>query len=209
MNFVSTSCSLHLAKMEFLENKHEMQAFLGQAEFKIKSWIIKYGRQESVDLMLRDYAVSSGLVFSLLFLSNTRAKCAKTICVKFSIQNFKTLQHFLTILTSSVKTYHGYILFVVSSSVVCGGATFLWDLRDVLPVPEAVGRGLCQCRQHRFAQSLYSLDKFGWPPFINRKLYIFASSYFLTTRFLTWNNQDITIFSLSNEMHLKKKKPQS
>lgn len=88
MNFVSTSCSLHLAKMEFLENKHKMQAFLGQAEFKIKSWIIKYGRQESVDLMLRDYAVSSGLVFSLLCLSNTRTKCAKTICVIFSIQNF-------------------------------------------------------------------------------------------------------------------------
>lgn len=158
MNFVSTSCSLHLAKMEFLENKHGMQAFLGQAEFKIKSWIIKYGRQESVDLMLRDYAVSSGLVFPLLFLSNTRAKCAKTICVKFSIQNFKTLQHFLTILTSSVKTYHGYILFVVSSSVVCGGATFLWDLRDVLPFPEAVGRGLCQCRQHRFAQSRFTMQ---------------------------------------------------
>lgn len=62
MNFVSTSCSHHLAKMEFLESKHKMQAFLSQAEYKIKSWIIKYGRQESVESMLRDYAVSLGLV---------------------------------------------------------------------------------------------------------------------------------------------------
>ncbi|XP_039981906.1 nesprin-1-like [Xiphias gladius] len=55
MNFVSTSSSIHLAKMEFLENKHHMQAFLTLAETKLKSWIIKYGRQESVDLMLHNY----------------------------------------------------------------------------------------------------------------------------------------------------------
>lgn len=59
MNFVSTSYSIHLAKMEFLENKHHMQAFLGLAETKLKSWIIKYGRRESVELMLHDYVVSS------------------------------------------------------------------------------------------------------------------------------------------------------
>uniref|UniRef100_A0A3P8WQC3 Calponin-homology (CH) domain-containing protein n=1 Tax=Cynoglossus semilaevis TaxID=244447 RepID=A0A3P8WQC3_CYNSE len=46
---------IHLAKMEFLENKHHMQAFLGLAETKLKSWIIKYGRRESVELMLHDY----------------------------------------------------------------------------------------------------------------------------------------------------------
>lgn len=59
MNFVSTSSSIHLAKMEFLENKHHMQAFLTLAESKLKSWIIKYGRQESVELMLHNYVVSS------------------------------------------------------------------------------------------------------------------------------------------------------
>lgn len=42
-----------------------MQDFLSQAEFKIKSWIIKYGRQESLELMLRDYAVSLRLVCPL------------------------------------------------------------------------------------------------------------------------------------------------
>uniref|UniRef100_A0A3P8TDH7 Calponin-homology (CH) domain-containing protein n=1 Tax=Amphiprion percula TaxID=161767 RepID=A0A3P8TDH7_AMPPE len=55
MNFVSTSSSIHLAKMEFLENKHHMQAFLTLAESKLKSWIIKYGQQESVELMLHHY----------------------------------------------------------------------------------------------------------------------------------------------------------
>lgn len=58
MNFVSTSSSIHLARMEFLENKHLMQAFLTLAESKLKSWIIKYGRQESVELMLHNYVVS-------------------------------------------------------------------------------------------------------------------------------------------------------
>uniref|UniRef100_A0A3P9N9W5 Calponin-homology (CH) domain-containing protein n=1 Tax=Poecilia reticulata TaxID=8081 RepID=A0A3P9N9W5_POERE len=55
MNFVSTSSSVHLARMEFLENKHHMQAFLTLAESRLKSWIIKYGHQESVELMLRNY----------------------------------------------------------------------------------------------------------------------------------------------------------
>lgn len=45
--------------MEFLENKHHMQAFLSLAESKLKSWIIKYGQQESVELMLHSYIVSS------------------------------------------------------------------------------------------------------------------------------------------------------
>lgn len=59
INFVSTSSSIHLAKMEFLENKHHMQAFLTLAESKLKSWIIKYGQQVSVELMLHNYIVSS------------------------------------------------------------------------------------------------------------------------------------------------------
>ncbi|XP_074471049.1 nesprin-1-like isoform X2 [Sebastes fasciatus] len=47
--------SIHLSRMEFLENKHHMQAFLTLAESKLKSWIIKYGRHESVELMLHNY----------------------------------------------------------------------------------------------------------------------------------------------------------
>ncbi|XP_028460432.1 nesprin-1-like [Perca flavescens] len=55
MNFVSTSSSIHLCRMEFQENKHHMQGFLTLAESKLKSWIIKYSRQESVELMLHNY----------------------------------------------------------------------------------------------------------------------------------------------------------
>lgn len=44
-----------------------MQAFLTLAESKIKSWIIKYGRQESVELMLHDYVVSSVIVLLFIF----------------------------------------------------------------------------------------------------------------------------------------------
>lgn len=46
--------------MEYLEYHHHMQAFLSLAESKLKSWIIKYGRQESVEMMLHNYVVSSG-----------------------------------------------------------------------------------------------------------------------------------------------------
>lgn len=60
LNFVSTSSSVHLARMEYLEYQHHMQAFLTLAESKLKSWIIKYGRQESVEMMLHNYVVSSG-----------------------------------------------------------------------------------------------------------------------------------------------------
>ncbi|XP_061126959.1 nesprin-1-like [Syngnathus typhle] len=57
LNFISTSCNIQLAQMEFLKHKHSMEAFLTQAESKLKSWIVKYGRQESVEQMLRDYVV--------------------------------------------------------------------------------------------------------------------------------------------------------
>lgn len=67
MNFISTSSTVHFVKMEFLENKHHMQAFLTLAESKVKSWIRKYGRQESVELMLQNYIVRSGFEFFLCF----------------------------------------------------------------------------------------------------------------------------------------------
>ena len=59
INFVSTSSNVHLAKMEFVENQHQIQAFLILAESKLKSWIIKYGHRESVEKMLLNYVVSS------------------------------------------------------------------------------------------------------------------------------------------------------
>lgn len=63
MNFVSTSSNVHLAKMEFMENKQHTQAFLILAESKLKSWIIKYGPRESVELMLHNYMVRAAILF--------------------------------------------------------------------------------------------------------------------------------------------------
>lgn len=54
-NFVSTSSHSHLIKMEFWEMKYRLMAFLMLAESKLKSWIIKYGRRDSVELLLQSY----------------------------------------------------------------------------------------------------------------------------------------------------------
>ncbi|KAG7263986.1 hypothetical protein CRUP_026787, partial [Coryphaenoides rupestris] len=54
-NFVSMSSHAHLIKMEFWEMKYRLMAFLILAESKLKSWIIKYGRRDSVELLLDGY----------------------------------------------------------------------------------------------------------------------------------------------------------
>uniref|UniRef100_A0A3B5AGS9 Calponin-homology (CH) domain-containing protein n=1 Tax=Stegastes partitus TaxID=144197 RepID=A0A3B5AGS9_9TELE len=54
-NFVSTSSHAHLIKLEFWEMKYRLMAFLMLAESKLKSWIIKYGRRDSVELLLQSY----------------------------------------------------------------------------------------------------------------------------------------------------------
>lgn len=45
--------------MEFWEMKYRLMAFLMLAESKLKSWIIKYGRRDSVELLLQSYLVSA------------------------------------------------------------------------------------------------------------------------------------------------------
>uniref|UniRef100_A0A8C5RH19 Spectrin repeat containing nuclear envelope protein 1 n=1 Tax=Laticauda laticaudata TaxID=8630 RepID=A0A8C5RH19_LATLA len=54
-NFVASSSDLHLLKMEFLELKYRLLSLLVLAESKLKSWIIKYGRRDSVELLLQNY----------------------------------------------------------------------------------------------------------------------------------------------------------
>uniref|UniRef100_A0A3Q2Y7W4 Calponin-homology (CH) domain-containing protein n=1 Tax=Hippocampus comes TaxID=109280 RepID=A0A3Q2Y7W4_HIPCM len=54
-NFVSTSWHGHLIKLEFWEMKYRLMAFLLLAESKLKSWIVKYGRRDSVELLLQNY----------------------------------------------------------------------------------------------------------------------------------------------------------
>ena len=45
-------------KMEFLELKYRLLSLLVLAESKLKSWIIKYGGRDSVELLLQNYIVS-------------------------------------------------------------------------------------------------------------------------------------------------------
>ncbi|XP_016071417.1 PREDICTED: nesprin-1 [Miniopterus natalensis] len=54
-HFVSSTSELHLMKMEFLELKYRLLSLLVLAESKLKSWIIKYGRRDSVELLLESY----------------------------------------------------------------------------------------------------------------------------------------------------------
>uniref|UniRef100_A0A4W4DRM4 Calponin-homology (CH) domain-containing protein n=1 Tax=Electrophorus electricus TaxID=8005 RepID=A0A4W4DRM4_ELEEL len=57
LNYVSTSSHVHIIKLEFWEIKYRLMAFLILAESKLKSWIIKYGRRDSVELLLQNYIV--------------------------------------------------------------------------------------------------------------------------------------------------------
>ncbi|RVE57606.1 hypothetical protein OJAV_G00217940 [Oryzias javanicus] len=54
-NFLSAHSHSHLIQLEFWEMKYRLTAFLLLAESKLKSWIIKYGRRDSVELLLRGY----------------------------------------------------------------------------------------------------------------------------------------------------------
>uniref|UniRef100_A0ACB8GBR4 Nesprin-1 n=1 Tax=Sphaerodactylus townsendi TaxID=933632 RepID=A0ACB8GBR4_9SAUR len=54
-NFVASTSELHLLKMEFLELRYRLLSLLVLAESKLKSWIIKYGRRESVELLFQNY----------------------------------------------------------------------------------------------------------------------------------------------------------
>uniref|UniRef100_A0A4W3HCF8 Nesprin-1 n=1 Tax=Callorhinchus milii TaxID=7868 RepID=A0A4W3HCF8_CALMI len=54
-HFITTASTLHLTRLDFLELKHRLQAFQVLTETKLKSWIIKYGRRESVEVILQNY----------------------------------------------------------------------------------------------------------------------------------------------------------
>lgn len=136
MNFVSTSCNVHLAKMEFLENKHHMQAFLTLAESKVKSWIIKYGRQDSVELILQNYVVSTEFDFSLYF--------SRNFWINWRNASIGSINIWLT------QFIHHCHCCIISSSVICWEATFLWTIWVIAPVLEAVCWGFGQCRQLRW-----------------------------------------------------------
>ncbi|XP_043917738.1 nesprin-1-like [Protopterus annectens] len=54
-NVIAPASQTHLIKLEFLELKYRLLSLLMVAESKLKSWIIKYGRRDSVELLLQNY----------------------------------------------------------------------------------------------------------------------------------------------------------
>lgn len=86
-NFVSTSSHAHLIKLEFWEMKYRLMAFLMLAELKLKSWIIKYGRRDSVELLLQSYLVSE--LMSVLFLRRVLQTISSLLsCFASPLQTF-------------------------------------------------------------------------------------------------------------------------
>ncbi|KAK3516845.1 hypothetical protein QTP70_024902 [Hemibagrus guttatus] len=57
LNYISTSSHVHLSKLEFWEWRYRMLDFLSLGESKLKSWIIKYGRRETTELLLQSYVL--------------------------------------------------------------------------------------------------------------------------------------------------------
>ena len=42
-------------RLQYLESKHKLLAFLGNSEVKLKTWMSKYGFISSVEMLLNDY----------------------------------------------------------------------------------------------------------------------------------------------------------
>uniref|UniRef100_A0A3B3USN7 Calponin-homology (CH) domain-containing protein n=1 Tax=Poecilia latipinna TaxID=48699 RepID=A0A3B3USN7_9TELE len=106
-NFVSTSSHSHLIKLEFWEIKYRLMAFLVLAEAKLKSWIIKYGRRESVELLLQSYLsfVEGHRFFDQYEIIFTALKQAAEVYVKSdsSIDEAEGVSKFLTETTAQWK----------------------------------------------------------------------------------------------------------
>ena len=56
-NTLTKKCDSVQQKLEYEELRYRLLAFLVVAEAKLKSWTVKYGHQEDVELMLQDYTV--------------------------------------------------------------------------------------------------------------------------------------------------------
>ena len=56
---VSKLAPVRQKRLEFEEMKYRLAALLVAAEMKSQEWAAKYGSQESVELLLKDYQVGS------------------------------------------------------------------------------------------------------------------------------------------------------
>ncbi|KAJ8275253.1 hypothetical protein COCON_G00098780 [Conger conger] len=155
-NYVSTSSHVHLIKLEFWEMKYRLLAFLMLAESKLKSWIIKYGRRESVELLLQNYItfIEGHKFFEQYETTYQTLKQAAEVYVKsdISAEEGEGVSKFLTDtaaqwrnLAVEVRSVRSMLEEVISnwekySSTVAGLQAWLEDAEKMLNQPENAKR---------------------------------------------------------------------
>ncbi|KAM6126873.1 nesprin-1-like [Pterocles gutturalis] len=151
-NFVVSSSELHLLKMEFLELKYRLLSLLVLAESKLKSWIIKYGRRESVELLLQNYiaVIENSKFFEQYEVTYQILKRAAEMYAKAngSVEEVENVMKFMSETTAQwrnlsveVRSVRSMLEEVIAnwdrySSTVAGLQAWLEDAEKMLNQPE-------------------------------------------------------------------------
>ncbi|XP_068533197.1 nesprin-1 isoform X4 [Anas acuta] len=151
-NFVVSSSELHLLKMEFLELKYRLLSLLVLAESKLKSWIIKYGRRESVELLLQNYisVIENSKFFEQYEVTYQILKRAAEVYAKAngSVEEVENVMKFMNETTAQwrnlsveVRSVRSMLEEVIAnwdrySSTVAGLQAWLEDAEKMLNQPE-------------------------------------------------------------------------
>uniref|UniRef100_A0A8C5TA67 Nesprin-1 spectrin repeats region domain-containing protein n=1 Tax=Malurus cyaneus samueli TaxID=2593467 RepID=A0A8C5TA67_9PASS len=151
-NFVVSSSELHLLKMEFLELKYRLLSLLVFAESKLKSWIIKYGRRESVELLLQNYisVIENSKFFEQYEVTYQILKRAAEMYAKAngSVEEVESVMKFMSDTTAQwrnlsveVRSVRSMLEEVIAnwdrySSTVAGLQAWLEDAEKMLNQPE-------------------------------------------------------------------------
>uniref|UniRef100_A0A8D2MWB4 Nesprin-1 spectrin repeats region domain-containing protein n=1 Tax=Zonotrichia albicollis TaxID=44394 RepID=A0A8D2MWB4_ZONAL len=151
-NFVVSSSELHLLKMEFLELKYRLLSLLVFAESKLKSWIIKYGRRESVELLLQNYisVIENSKFFEQYEVTYQILKRAAEMYAKAngSVEEVENVMKFMSDTTAQwrnlsveVRSVRSMLEEVIAnwdrySSTVAGLQAWLEDAEKMLNQPE-------------------------------------------------------------------------
>ncbi|MGH0114382.1 UNVERIFIED_CONTAM: hypothetical protein FKN15_005783 [Acipenser sinensis] len=155
-HFVSSTAQIHLIKLEFWELKYRLLAFLMLAESMLKSWIIKYGRRESVELLLQNYIsfIEENQFFERYEVTYQTLKQTAEVYVKSdgSAEEAEGLSKFLNDtaaqwrnLSVEVRSVRSMLEEVISnwdkySSTVAGLQAWLEDAEKMLNQPENAQR---------------------------------------------------------------------
>uniref|UniRef100_A0A3B4WAX2 Nesprin-1 spectrin repeats region domain-containing protein n=1 Tax=Seriola lalandi dorsalis TaxID=1841481 RepID=A0A3B4WAX2_SERLL len=169
-NFVSTSSYAHLIKLEFWEIKYRLMAFLVLAESKLKSWIIKYGRRDSVELLLQSYLtfIEGHKFFEQYEIIFTALQQAAEVYVKSdsSIDEAEGVSKFLSDATAQwknlaleVRSVRSMLEEVISnwekySSTVAGLQAWLEDAEQMLNQSENAKRDFFRNLSHWIQQHM-------------------------------------------------------